>query len=315
MNTSTNTAPPKLLLHPAWITDFGHQTHDISDIETSGKMFFQGATRSFICYSTTLKIPLWQQKSNLFVLVRQGENIFSFSRKNDCIFIDKMVMPEQPIPMTFGEHIYRYNSDGELAHHLDHLLTMISSLCRPLQQFIQGVLLDERIAPGFFNNQASINHHHSHKGGLFIHSLECAMMVSMMARTWMNKVEADIAIVAALLHDIGKTRTFSQSGNWSNAGHYTHHEAITLEILAPHLQMLEATWPTGANTLRHALSWRSHSHKFPAFPGTHLVHMCDQFSTALNIRNLTFAESPQWHRHAWRFDNRQHFIRIPPNKQ
>ena len=119
-------------------------------------------------------------------------------------------------------------------------------------------------------------------------------------------------VVAAVLHDIGKTRTSQQYSHWCVLGHYISHDAMTLEILAPHLAELEKTWRTGANMLRHILGWNRQDKRFPAFPGTQLIKMCDQFSTALSLRETCFQGKPTWHQYA-RYNgiNAQRFLRLP----
>ena len=192
------------------------------------------------------------------------------------------------------------------------LFNLINQLNTPLRQFLFNVFLNKEIAKAFVTVNASINHHHAWKGGLLVHSVESALMVSQLARTWMSPVEAETTIVSTLLHDIGKTRTFQDIGHWSELGHYVSHDALSLEILAPYLAELEKQWRTGAHLVRHILGWDRKQKIFPAFPGTQLMKMCDQFSTALELRETTFKGKPHWHHHASHEGiNKQRFLRLP----
>ncbi len=298
---------------PAWGTKFDTPTFNIFDDEATGTIFIHGKTYPYICDPHVMKLHLWQQTPNVSVLVRLTEKIpFRFNHTQSVV-LESIDLLKPAIPLNVAHNLYNM---AELApdqmRYVDMLFNLINQLNTPLRQFLFNVFLNKEIAKAFVTVNASINHHHAWKGGLLVHSVESALMVSQLARTWMTPVEAEATIVSALLHDIGKTRTFQENGHWSELGHYVSHDALSLEILAPYLAELEKQWRTGAHLVRHILGWDRKQKIFPAFPGTQLMKMCDQFSTALELREATFKGKPNWHRHArHEGNNTQRFLRLP----
>ena len=297
---------------PAWITTFDDTMINVFD-DCTGTIFIHGIIQKFICEDYAMNLHTWQQTPNTCVLVRLSEKApFHFSHINSTV-LESVELLQPSIPFAVAQNLYGH---GKLApkqmQYIDLLFNLITQLNTPLRRFLFDVFLNEEIAKAFTSVNASINHHHAWKGGLLVHSVESALMAHQLAKTWMTPVEAEVTVVAALLHDIGKTRTFQENGHWSELGHYISHDALSLEILAPYLAGLEKQWRTGANLLRHILGWDRKQKTFPAFPGTHLLKMCDQFSTALELRKTSFKGKPHWHHHARHEGiSTQRFLRLP----
>ena len=187
---------------------------------------------------------------------------------------------------------------------------LIAQLRQPLRDFVTEVL-DGEVGHRFKSLPASMHHHHHQREGLLTHSLECALMAGQMALTWLNRTEAELTMVAALFHDLGKCGTYRTTGTHADLGNYVTHESHTIELLAPYLTQLESHWRIGANMLRHMLSQERASQKFPAFPGTLLVKMADHFSTALDMRRTLFQGKPGYHHFAYDQATGQRYLRVP----
>lgn len=99
-----------------------------------------------------------------------------------------------------------------LLEQLDELVNVISH--DALRQFVCAVVGDDQIVFPFVSVPASRQHHHCMAGGLLEHSLECAAMVSRFVE--FPQAELELALVGALFHDIGKTRTFAVVTNPSS---------------------------------------------------------------------------------------------------
>lgn len=257
---------------PAWITRFDDRLINVPQVRT-GTIFIHGKNHDFICEDYVMKLHRWQQMPNICVLVRLADKVpFNFSHLNASV-LESVELLQPSIPFDVAQSLYGH---GKLApkqiQYIDLLFNLIIQLNTPLRRFLFDVFLNKDIAKAFTSVNASINHHHAWKGGLLVHSVESALMVNQLAKTWMTPVEAAVTVVATLLHDIGKTRTFQENGHWSELGHYVSHDALSLEILAPYLAELEKQWRTGANLLRHILGWDRKQKTFPAFPGTHLLN-------------------------------------------
>ena len=123
----------------------------------------------------------------------------------------------------------------------------------PLRELLRRVFRDPAIGPAFLIAPASLSYHHAFSGGLLVHSAQCAGMV----HRWMEgEALQGLATTAALLHDIGKVRTLSGDMTRTPLGRLVSHDALTLEVLAPHLAWLDGEWPQGARMLRHLLTAR-----------------------------------------------------------
>ncbi len=162
-----------------------------------------------------------------------------------------------------------------------------------LQRFLLGVLGNPVILRPFFTLPASLEHHHSYSGGLCIHSLECAEFV--MAVPELDPIQRDLGIVAGLLHDVGKIPLWDSNGKRTKAGFLLHHEALTLEVLASHLRLLDKAWPDGGVALRYLLS--------PAALADHprrwmtvreVIRAADRISASRDGERLAFQGLPDW---------------------
>ncbi|MEQ3657361.1 MAG: HDIG domain-containing metalloprotein [Glaciecola sp.] len=135
--------------------------------------------------------------------------------------------------------------------YLGELVELVHSIeNRELYNFVHNVLFLGDTGIRFIQCPASLNYHHNYKGGLLEHSLEVCR--SALAKSKPQGIKRDLAIVASLLHDIGKTQTFTSDGKRTDIGYLIDHQDLTLEICAPALGKLAKSYPNYANELRHA---------------------------------------------------------------
>lgn len=189
--------------------------------------------------------------------------------------------------------------------------SLIGSLSlAPLRSFVQAVMMDPAIGPRFVRIPASRDHHHDYVGGLLDHSLECAQIVSGCSR-W-DRFEAEVGIVAALLHDAGKVWTFQLDGRKTPVGWLVGHDDLTLEVLASHLANLDRTCPDAAIALRHIWSWLGERTPRPHSPlaVAEMVLTADHLSCDLNIRRRAFNDAPEGWR-IGRWGGRRYFRPCP----
>ncbi|WP_347988503.1 HD domain-containing protein [Methylomonas sp. AM2-LC] len=195
-------------------------------------------------------------------------------------------IPEQ-LPLELLNQLYSYAGHQEVVDRLVGIMHRISIPC--IKALFIDVFSNPRIARPFMQVAASHQHHHSHTGGLLLHSVECAEWVERVAAETLNPKEAALAISVALLHDLGKIETMKPS----NVNRMVDHEVLSLTLLEPALTDLQTQWSQGAYALRQMLSWSPSAEKFPKFPGSLLVKMADQYSTALSARNKAFQALPE----------------------
>lgn len=204
-----------------------------------------------------------------------------------CCPITNWQVIQTPYSLDTLDRLYKSTEQPEALDRLWGILHRIPVPC--LQKWLSDLFAHPRLSLPFVQVPASHNHHHSHAGGLLLHSVECAEWVERMATGTLNSKEAALSIVAALLHDLGKIETMNHSG----FSQMVPHEVLSLTLLEPALSKLQTQWPQGAYALRQMLTWSTLSEKFPKLPGALLVKMADQYSTALSARNKAFQALPE----------------------
>ncbi len=167
-----------------------------------------------------------------------------------------------------------------------------------LHGFVRSVFSDSAIALPFLRVPASIAHHHCHNVGLLEHSVECAEFVRDVMIPCSH--ERELAIVAALLHDIGKVMTFAPNQERTAVGTLIDHNALTLELLADHLHTLDRAWPDGGRALRYLWTWkaRRRSSERPLMLSANIIQAADQISAAKDAWRQAYAGTQEWQQFA-----------------
>ncbi|PLA73473.1 hypothetical protein CYQ88_10965 [Hydrogenovibrio sp. SC-1] len=164
----------------------------------------------------------------------------------------------------------------------------------PLKTFMRMVLSDVPLMKSFVSIPASKRHHHSFPGGLLSHSLECALIThsSVNSLIEVSQNEKEVAIVAALLHDVGKIETLGLQEHTS-MGKLLDHEKFTLSVLAPHLNELKKFWYKGYEVLTYLLNWKS-SMGYCQYVVGNAIKIADQMSTSASLRRMAFSDKPEY---------------------
>lgn len=118
-----------------------------------------------------------------------------------------------------------------------------------LQNFIEDTLRPIEVLNSFLQAPASLNHHHNCPGGLLMHSVDTAEIVSNLPVN--TQIEHDLGVAGALLHDIGKIKSMDSRMRRLKTGSWVDHGAMTLELCAIPLAKLEKNNDFFANVLRH----------------------------------------------------------------
>lgn len=121
-----------------------------------------------------------------------------------------------------------------------------------LLNFLSQSLVQGQICMNYCLCPGSLNHHHNYMGGLIEHSIEVAE--SILNDEFLSDSEKQIGIVAALIHDIGKTKTLTPDLNRTTLGYFVDHDSLNLEICASAMTYLEKHRENDAVQLRHALT-------------------------------------------------------------
>lgn len=166
----------------------------------------------------------------------------------------------------------------------------------PLFRFINNVLSQEDNLLKFLSCPASIRHHHSYSGGLIKHSIEVASIVSRHAEFPQKILE--IAVVAALFHDIGKIKMMTDEMRYTPLHYLLRHEDLTLEILSCALMILGNEDPDAASALRYLLSWNPSKGARPKITVAEALRAADRISSGLDAEIKAFEDQPSHFKHA-----------------
>lgn len=100
--------------------------------------------------------------------------------------------------------------------------------------------------------------------------------------------------------DVGKTVTLRNVGKFSPASYALDHDALTLEIMAPHLKRLDVVNDDLADALRYIWTWKNHKRGniHPFLTIIEAISAADRISSALSVEEESFRESPDWKRFA-----------------
>lgn len=181
--------------------------------------------------------------------------------------------------------------EPQLLGRLSSLVSRITN--KPLRCFLDSVFSDDGFTLQFVRLPASRRHHHAAVGGLLKHSLECAEMVQ--SFSVFSPDMLDLAVVGALLHDAGKVMTL-HSQNFLPEYVLLDHDALTLELLAPHLKHLDSISRETATALRYLWTWR-HSRRgrvHPALTVAEAIIAADRISAGLDFEEGVFNGRPGW---------------------
>ena len=170
---------------------------------------------------------------------------------------------------------------------LPHLQAAMAKITiAPLRKFVAAVLGNDSIGFAFVSCPASLNHHHNYAGGLLMHSLDCFNMVAKHHN--FPQIDYELGLVAALLHDVGKTLTMTHKMERTTIGASVEHDKLTFEVLGPMLSQLAKDWPEGATKLRYLLNWKLNM-RIPRYNMADLVACCDRMSTGLEMEKRRLA--------------------------
>ncbi len=127
----------------------------------------------------------------------------------------------------------------------DDLEGFFAHLCREvhdpgLAQVVATVVTDPTIAPELKRAPCTRNGHHAYLGGLLEHTVAVGTMVGEFCQLH-QRLDSDLLMAAALLHDIGKVREFTYGAEFgiSDEGRLLGHLQIGAGIINPAAQALD----------------------------------------------------------------------------
>jgi 3'-5' exoribonuclease len=123
-----------------------------------------------------------------------------------------------------------YRDPEELNGFLEHLVREVHD--PDLRQLVERVLLQPPVAEQFRRAPCTRAGHHAYLGGLIEHTVAVATLVGEVCQLH-PRLDSDLLMAAALVHDIGKVREFTYGAEFglSEEGRLLGHLAIGAEIV------------------------------------------------------------------------------------
>jgi hypothetical protein len=131
-----------------------------------------------------------------------------------------------------------------------------------LRRFVSDVFTLKPIFQAFWTSTAG-SKHHAWPGGLAWHSLEvtnsvAAVMASpAQGQVSFTRIEYELGVITALLHDVGKTVSYTDKGYCTERALTMGHDLLGLELIRKPLDTLRAAQPDLADALTTLLLSRT----------------------------------------------------------
>jgi 3'-5' exoribonuclease len=174
------------------------------------------------------------------------------------------------------------------------LTVMLGSIRDPaIKALADCFLADETLMKKFLMAPAGIKNHHAYHGGLIEHVVNL-MRVCQAIVPFYPTVDADLLLIGAFLHDLGKIDELSYDGElgYSDAGQLLGHVLMILEILTQKLREAERRLgkPVPVETqlrIKHMIASHHGEYEFgsprlPMTPEAMALHLLDNLDAKLH---------------------------------
>lgn len=171
----------------------------------------------------------------------------------------------------------------------NELFKLISTVKSPeFYELLTQIFKSELIKTNFFKTAAGVEIHHAYIGGLAEHTLEVAKTVIHFC-TLFKDINYDLALTAALLHDIGKTVELSNfpENKYTDTGRLLGHISIGVQLINDEIAKIPS-FPVEYKTLLEHCVLSHHGTLdmgSPVLPMTLeavVLHNADQASAEIN---------------------------------
>ena len=174
----------------------------------------------------------------------------------------------------------------EMMRSLRMILNQVADI--HLKALIDRFWKDRDFMDLFKKAPAAKNFHHGYIGGLLEHTLSVCQLASQVADHYPS-INKDLLITAAFLHDVGKTREFSQGLkiDYTDEGRLIGHLVLGVAMLDEKLRSLKKFPNDLAMRLRHLIlshhgQYNFGSPKEPKFLEAFALHLLDDLDAKIN---------------------------------
>jgi len=182
---------------------------------------------------------------------------------------------------------------SEMESELEQMIESVQD--QALRQLLRGCL-DARtdVGSGFRLAPAAKHNHHAYLGGLLEHTLSVAALCDLLAGHYGPRIDRDLLVGAALLHDIGKVREIGARAGfpYTDEGKLLGHVLLGLELVTTAARAVPALSASRLLLLQHLIA--SHQGRYewqsPREPATLeaiILHYADDLDAKLQqVREL-----------------------------
>ncbi len=187
------------------------------------------------------------------------------------------------------------------------LESLLQSIKNPHLKTLLTTIFSESFLPAFLAAPAARRYHHAVTGGLAEHCLGIAAAADRMAEIY-PKLDRDLLVAGALLHDIGKVEEYSLGTDisFTDEGHLLGHIILGVRLVDRQISSL----PDFSDNLRLKLTHMIVSHhgqyewqspKKPKFLEAAVLHHLDMIDTAVDMFGdaVESTEDPEVHWSDW----------------
>lgn len=205
-------------------------------------------------------------------------------------------------------------SDQEYVKQLVEIMDSLQ--IKQLKELLYQLFSHENFTNRFIVGKCSESYHHNEIGGLLRHSVDMAKYVRK-HQDMMSEHHIEIGIVAALLHDIVKIKDWYNRPKSEIKAPIVNHNSRTLGMAAGPIDMLEETWPDGAELLRVCLEYpvvkKEYFNKRLHVPTiVSLVWSSDEISASSFKERVVAAGKKPWQKYSKMFEEKFYDYGPPP---
>ena len=124
-----------------------------------------------------------------------------------------------------------------LTEELFELIASVEDL--PLKMLLQSFFSEKPFMDAFKHSPSAIKYHHAYVGGNLEHTINVARVVDLMSGRY-PRIDRDLAITGALLHDIGKLQEYrvTTTVEMTSEGRFIGHSQLGWEVIRKRLERI-----------------------------------------------------------------------------
>lgn len=207
---------------------------------------------------------LWNADERIFDSFDRGDFVFCRGRTQihngalQVIVSDIERMDASEVDVSDFERFDRAES-GRLLEQLNQMIGSLKNV--HLRKLGEAFLADTDLMQKLQKSAAAVTNHHAYPGGLIRHTVDL-MELSMLVGPRYPKIDPELLMMGAFLHDIGKVEELAGDGEiaYTDRGQFVGHIVIGIQMLGEKLAMLNSRGDAIPDELRFQLEHLIVSH-------------------------------------------------------